>query len=498
MNNLVFYCKFNTQMTPINFKLINLLNSFSNSELKEFKKFISSPLNSSGRNYLPLLDHLIKHKTTGLDNIYARDVYEKLYPGKKFSTQTLKNRFSELYKLGEEFLIFLGLKNNKTEKEKILLKMLIERKLFSPFGRKYSSLVNQLEREKYDNTVYHDLAIIKNLNIDYLKDKKDMKDIHDQYFGRTQIVICINLIELFEFGLEFSLMEYDNKTFESNHVVEFLKNLEMGEIINSFKRSDNLIFQITAMNYLLYKAYENHENEEEYFQAHKIFSQISEKLKDDYKISFMNFMTYYCMRKQNLGSKNFQQELFNLFNEKLSQGLFADLKTPIYVLNNFRDYVYIGLALRKFRWVEDFINKYGKELPSEFREDEINLSYAKLNIAYRHYEKSLSNLKEIRTVNYLLYLDSSVFKLCCYYELGKFEEAFLEIDKIRHYLRNHKEIPDVHKEPGLHFVRIYQKLLKANSMPEKSEAGYLEKEVMKLMSVSRKDWLVEKIAELNY
>ena len=485
-------------MTPINFKLINLLNSFSNSELKEFKKFISSPLNSSGRNYLPLLEHLIEHKTTGLDNIYARDIYEKLYPGKKFSRQTLKNRFSELYKLGEEFLIYLGLKNNKTEKEKILLKMLIERKLFSPFGKKYSSIVQQLENEKYDSSVYHDLTVIKNFNIDYLKEKKDMKNLYDHFFDRSQIVLSINLIDLLEFGLEFSLMEYDNKTYESNHVVEFLKNLEIRDMINSFKRSDNLIFQIAAMNYLLYKAYENNENEEEYFQAHKIFSQISDKLKDDYKIIFMNFMTYFCIRKQNLGSKKFQQELFNLYNEKLNQGLFADLKTPIYELNNFRDYVYIGLALRKFRWVEDFINKYSKELPEEFREDEVNLSYAKLNIAYRHYEKSLLNLKEIKTVNYLLYLDSSVFKLCCYYELGKFEEAFLEIDKIRHYLRNHKEIPDVHKEPGMHFVRIYQKLLKVNAMPEKTETGYLEKEVLRLMSISRKDWLVEKIAELNY
>jgi len=485
-------------MTPINFKLINLLNSFSNSELKEFKKFISSPLYSRGRNYLPLLEHLIKHKTKGLDNMFARDIYEKLYPGKKFSRQTLKNRFSELYKLGEEFLIFLGLKYNKVEKEKMLLKMLIEKNLFSPFGRIYSKLIHRLDSEKYDNIIYRELATIKNFNIDYLKEKKDLKNLYDHYFDRSQLVLSINLIELFEFGLEFSLMEYDNRTYESNHVVEFLKNLEIGEIINSFKKSGNLIFQITAMNYLLYQAYENNENEEEYFQAHKIFSHISEKLKDEYKISFMNYLTYFCMRKQNLGSKKFQQELFNIYNEKLNQGLFSDLQNPIYVLNNFRDYVFIGLARRKYSWVEEFINKYAKELPATFRDDEVNLSYAKLNIAYRHYEKALSNLKEIKTVNYLLYLDSSVFKLCCYYELGKFEEAFLEIDKIRHYLRNHKEIPVVHKEPGLHFVRIYQKLLKANSMPEKTEAGYLEKEVMRLMSVSRKDWLVEKIAELNY
>ncbi|MBK6506439.1 MAG: hypothetical protein IPG02_12425 [Ignavibacteria bacterium] len=44
-------------------KLFQLLENFSPEELKDFRKFISSPVYSSGRNYLPLLDELLKARS---------------------------------------------------------------------------------------------------------------------------------------------------------------------------------------------------------------------------------------------------------------------------------------------------------------------------------------------------------------------------------------------------------------------------------------------------
>ena len=102
-------------MTPINYKLLNLLNSFTANEIKEFKKFISSGLYTSGRNYLPLINYLLKCKSKDPGKISNGEKFLKLNSDKKFSKQTLKNRFSELYKLGEEFLIYLSLKNNNLD-----------------------------------------------------------------------------------------------------------------------------------------------------------------------------------------------------------------------------------------------------------------------------------------------------------------------------------------------------------------------------------------------
>jgi hypothetical protein len=484
-------------MTPINFKLINLLNSFSHNEIKEFKKFISSPVYSGGRNYIPILEHLLKNKTKGFENIFARDIYEKLYPGKKFSRQTLKNRFSELYKLGEEFLIFLHLKNKKTEKEKLILAMLIKRNIQSPFESRYKKLHQHLIKEKYEDQILHDLSFINELNLEHLNSKKNIKNILEHYFEKSQLRFCMYLIDLFDIGFEFSLQEYDNKIYDSNYVYEYLKLLELDEMMKSFSRSANHFYRVAAMNYFLFKAFVNPDNEENYFLSHRIFTQLSGNLKDNYKIRFTNYLTYFCMRKQNEGIKKFQVELFELYKEKLSQGLFSDLQNPIYLFNNFRDYVYIGLALKKYKWVEDFIYNYSKELPSDFKEDEMKLSYAKLCIAHSQYEKSLINLENIKTANYLLYMDSSILKLCCYFELGKYEEAFLEIDKLKHYLRNHNEIPHVHKQPSINFIKVYQKLLNTNLNPGKNELGFIEKEIRIMNLLSKKDWLLEKISKLN-
>lgn len=485
-------------MTPINFKLINLLNSFSQNEIKEFKKFISSPVYSGGRNYIPVLEHLLKNKTKGFENIYARDIYEKLYPGKKFSRQTLKNRFSELYKLGEEFLVYLSFKYNKSAKEKVVLNMLISRKLYNPFEQKYKKLLNALYSDKFDINVLMDISNINELNLEYLlSSRKNIKNIHDHFYDKSQINFCLFLLNIIDAGLEFSHQEYDNVFYDSNYIFDYLKKLEIDDMIRDFSISDNYIFRITAMYYYLLKAFINPDKEDYYFLSHKIFTNVSIYMKDSFKIPFFNHLTYFCMRKQNIGIKKFQIELFELYNEKLSQGLYSDLQNPIYLFNNFRDYVYIGLALKKYKWVEEFIHKHAKELPDVFKEDETKLSYAKLYLAHAQYEKSLKNLENIKTVNYLLYLDSSTLKLCSYFELEKFEEAFLEIDKLKHYLRNHKEIPQVHKQPIINFLRVYQKLLNNNLQPGKDELGYLDKEIKQFKSLSKKDWVYEKISELK-
>ncbi len=484
-------------MTPINLKLTNLLNSLTGNELKEFKKFISSGLYTTGRNYLPLLNHLIKFKSSGFDNVQARDIYKKLYPGKKFSNQTLKNRFSELYKLGEEFLVYICLKEDKVEKDKILLKMLIEKKLYHTFENRYKKIMHALNSELYDNNKYRTHLIMQELNITFLEDRKKVVPLFNKYHEVSQLRLCNYLITLFEMGFEFGVQEYDSRKYEYNFVVDFLRKLDITDLMNTFSKSNVFVFKVTAMNYYLYKAYEITDREDYYFRAHKMFTELSPLMKEEYKINIFNQLIQYSIKKQNEGIKKFQLELFNLYNEKLNQGLYADLQKKIYLFNNFRDYVYIGIAVKNYKWVEDFLSKYSRELPEEFREDEIKLTNAKLNIAYGNFEKSLLNLNDMKLVTYLQYIDSSVLKLCCYFELGLYEEAFLELDKLRHYIRNHNEIPKIHKVYTANFIRIYNKLLRMITDSVKKEIDFLDDEINKNRFVLKRDWLVEKISELK-
>lgn len=108
-------------MKIADFKFFLLLDSMKEKEIKEFRKLVSSFFFSGGRNYIQILNKLLKIRKKGLEKITPQILYKKLYPGSRFSLQTLNNRFSELFKLGEEFMIQKTLRENKPERDRLLL-----------------------------------------------------------------------------------------------------------------------------------------------------------------------------------------------------------------------------------------------------------------------------------------------------------------------------------------------------------------------------------------
>ncbi len=95
------------------------------------------------------------------------------------------------------------------------------------------------------------------------------------------------------------------------------------------------------------------------------------------------------------------------------------------------------------------------------------------------------------------YCDASILKLCTYYETEKFEEAFSEMDKLKHYLRNHSEVPEIHREYFLNFLKIYLLLIKVKTGVNNKDLTELENQINKKKLRSREHWLREKISELK-
>lgn len=481
-------------MAKINYKLLYLIKSFSDAEIKEFKKMLASPLYTKGRNYLPLLKEIISHNRTGHECLTFHELYSKLYPGKKYNGQTLKNRFSELFKLAEDYLVYANLNKNVIEKEKILLQEYLDKNLVKLFDSKYKKTKKYVESLPDNDHKFRDISFLNGVNLSLLNKRKKVDNMFKQYYDRAAYSAGVSLIEIFQHGIEFCTQENDNRRIESNIVREILNNLDIDGLIKSFSNSNSKIYKIVRMYYFLYKAFKNPDDEDSYFESRRIFKENINFFDRLYKNQIYQEMINYCVNRQNSGIKKFQLELFKLFNEKLDQGLYSEFKASMFPTNIFRDYIYIGIAIKKYKWVEDFIKKYSKELPEEIREDEINLSFAKLYFANKHFEKSLLHLNKVKGLNYLHYNDASVLKLCCYFELHRFEDSYFEIDKLKHYLRNHKEIPKVHNEPPLNFVRSYLKILNKKTNPVESDLGFLEKEINQTKSVSKRDWLLEKIS----
>lgn len=481
-------------MDLTNNKLIVLLRSFSDAEVKEFRKFIASPVYSTGRNYVPILNEILKaNKRT----VTEKELHERLYPGKTFSSQTLKNRFSELFKLGEEFLIFKSLQVDEVERDKILLKTLTQRKLHRFFEARHKKALERIDSTPNDTEKFRDLVELQTTYLRNLISRNKYEKFFPVYYENTFYETCLSFIQLFEFGIEFRQQDFLNKYYVYNIVPEVLKKINFSELTENTKNKDKIVYRTALLYYHVYKSFEDLENESDYFEARKIFAGIRENLSDIMKQEIYMTLIYYCVNRQNQGILKFRKELFELYNEKLSLGLLRDISENVYPLNNFRDYVFIGIELGKLNWVKDFVNNYSVHLPPEVREDEINISRFKIEFAQNNFREALRYLENVKPANFVHYLDTSLGKLTTYYELEMYEEAFSEIDKLKHYIGNHPEIHKAHKHNNLNFIRIFVKLLKAKTDPDRNNVRLLSKDVDSMAGVAKRAWLRQKIKEIE-
>lgn len=482
-------------MVSLRHRVFDLIWSFRSDEINDFDKFIASSLHSRGRNYELLLKTILRYKDKDRNSISPKEFYSVLYPGKSYSGQTLKNRLTELLKLAESFLVYSKLNQEHIEKDKMLLEEYLSRRLTKLFEIKYRKTKKFVATLPVNEYKFKNMQFLNEINLSLLDKKNTLDEMHKQYYEHAKYSLYIFLIEVFEHGIHFRINELDNIKITPNIITDFLETFNVEHLIEGFAKSDDVMLKVVCIFYYLYRAINTFDEKDEhfYFQATKIFSECNKHLGNDYTIKIYEQIINYCIVRQNYGSEKFQNELFRVYDEKLKQGFYQEFRQLSYPVNTFRDYVLIGIELKEFKWVADFIKKYSKELPEEIHDDEVNLSYAKLFFAEGNFEQSLRHLSKVRGLNYLHYADASVLKMCCYYELNKLEDSFYEIDKLRHYIRNQKGMSPIHKTPNVNFLKIYQKLVNSKSKPEKGRIDFLEKEVRKLVFISKGKWLVEKI-----
>ncbi|MBV6479072.1 MAG: hypothetical protein HGGPFJEG_01833 [Ignavibacteria bacterium] len=484
-------------MNISNLKLFQLFKNLSQKEEKEFRKFISSPLYTSGRNYIPIFEEIKKLIKSGSSDLPAQKLYEKLYPGKKYNAQTLKNRFSELYKLGEDFLIYQNILDNQIERDKYLINIFLERGMTNFFENKYRKTYDQINNKKDEDYKFSNIYILRQIYGKFLEKEFKIEKFYANLYENSIYSICLTLINLFEFGTEFIQQEYLNRKYEFNPVMGILKSIDFNSLIKNIDAKKFPILNVVKLHYNLYKAFENLEEEHYYFEAREIFKKIKHNFSDEYMLKTYMIFIYYCTRRQNAGIKKFYYELFKLYNEKLNSGFCSDFSQKIYPVNNFRDYVYIGIEIGQLEWVENLIKKYSHLLPEENRENEINISYARLNISMNKFDSAYEFLGKVKPTNYLHYSDCSVMKLICQYELDLVEEAYSEVDRLKHFLSNHPEIPKIQKIYINNFLKIYSLLLKNLSKPDSLIYETAMNTFKQINLMSRKVWLLEKINALN-
>ncbi len=247
--------------------------------------------------------------------------------------------------------------------------------------------------------------------------------------------------------------------------------------------------------YQIYLLYTELENEDHYHKLIELLDKYSiyfpeEAVKDELYMSAQN----YCIRKINQGNQRFQKELFFLYQTLLKKEIIVanGVLSPWY----FRNIVVVALRLGEYAWTEDFIIKFQDFLEEDFRRNTVTYNLAQLYFYQKKYGKVIEQLRNVEYEDVTYNLNSKAMLIATYYETDETEPLYSLFESFRTYLNRHKNIPDNRRANFKNLIKFTKALLNLNS-GDKLSVDKLREEVIVSKNVASKEWLLEKITELE-
>lgn len=477
----------------IKIKFIQFFLNLNEMEKKDFRKFVSSGYFNRGRDFSAFLLVFEKNREKASN---ARDLIKLISEDLSYTRRSVWNRFHELTSLADQFIAIKEINRNELLFSNLVSSYHINKFEYGLFNQKVNQSRKKFGKTKRGlDTNYYYYQLLQQLGNSYIFQNKTepfITNLTEQVIYHSASYIInhyLNLIELLQQG---NLTAKDL----SEKGLNFLTDNNTENFINTLKEKHYDLYCQVSIHYNIYKAFLLKNDESYYKTSLKFFELVSGTADNAYKSLFYQLFINYCIERTNKNEPEYYKELFRLYNKKLSEGLFQDLQVGNFPINNFRDYIFVALQLGEIEWIKWFISKYSHHLPQNVREDEINLSYG---IVYYHesdHSAALKFLNKVAGYNYIHYMDSKYYKLRLYYETQSYEEAILEIDNYKHYLRSHKEIPDTFAKPYKVFIKEYFVLLNSKLKNKPEDAAILAEQIKAKAITPRRRWILNKLNEL--
>lgn len=475
-------------------KLTELLESLNKKEKKELGEFLNSPYYNKNRRIVILYNYLHTKSFVLTKSIEIEKLFPLIYPGKKYDHKQLALQYSALAKM---IIRFLAVNNTDEELSKLaLLRVLRERKLHRNFSSE-NKKIKSLLKNNYGKTAedYLNLSnaehefIISNQNKVFLSKNTDYQnsiDALDYYFILRKLIQAVFV--------------YNHK----NEVGSDLK-YKLRFINESLDFISNILPEIRKKHPVLYCYYniilmlKNPETGENYTELKNYVQANSERIKQQLLWDILIEMKNYSDNRVKLNREKYVKETFAIYKLLEENEYFKKQK---YINHfDFLNTVTVGLILKDFKWVLKFKSAYKNKLSPSTKKITLGVINAEISFHKNDFTSSLLILNSLNYENYYFYLRIKTLMAKNYYELGEIEALFYTIDALKHYLKRNEKILGRYIEVVRNFIHYLAQLAKISESPDKflnqKNIKHLKEKISGQSSLLSKEWLIEKIDELE-
>ncbi|MBL8015646.1 MAG: hypothetical protein JNK43_00125, partial [Ignavibacteria bacterium] len=417
-------------------KLAGILSAFSKTEFIEFGKFLRSPYHNRTERDLESFYKAIKPYYPEF-NIARETLYSRLYPGKKYNEKTLKNLFTDTFKLAKEFLAYNGFRESKRAFNNFLAEALLSKKLESEYNKSAErslDLLNEMRpgsedyflnlRRYHQHMMIHSKSVYKNKN----------ESIHIQ--SSIEALLVLLLKDLSNVLVNKELSVYLNVQQQQSRLLElFFENFEIDNFMMRFKELNDGFYPFVAFRYYLYKDLGAGSDLTWFYRLKDTVLENFDKFSAETQFEATWAVINSCAMTSRRAIPAMRRESFEMLKLQLSKGLHIAPGSSYYLTPAFNQMLTEALYFREFDYIENVIKVHSAELEPGIREDMQNWGYASLYYEKGEYEKSLSHASKInfRESNFKVQSKFLLFKL--FYEMKLTEQALSILNTSLHALK---------------------------------------------------------------
>ncbi len=481
-------------------KSVLLLSSFSAAEMKSFGDFVRSPYFNKNTRVVSLFDELRKdYPGFTSKSITKERLYNKLFKGKPYNDQVIKNLNTELFKLEREFLAHDMLERESFEKTLMLITNLTTRDAGQLFDKETLAvellardnpgavkelhlLLYRMEEERFTN------AIINNRQAEATVHILKAGEYLVHYFLKHLLRLSINnRINEFSFNISSDVNLLDN----------VIRNLDMNKVL-AYMETNNIEHSIHIK--LLYYAMLcnlNVNDNSAYISFKELLFSSKEKLTKTEFQHLLHLLESIIAQKINSGKLEFYNDLHETYDYELKNDMYKPSKQAPMTVMKYRNIYLSALKAGKFDWAERFIHDYRDELQKKDRQSIEELSMAQLNFEKRNFGETLKHLQKVRTSQIFYKIDVKMLSLMALYELSHFETAIAAIESFKKLLANNKTLTEQYREKNRNFLSLMGYLIKGRIDNFQGSKDELLKKIEETPVTANRKWLIRKTEELK-
>lgn len=477
--------------------LIRILRTLSKDEWKEFEKFVASPYFNKGRNHIQLLNALLDFYPSFEKEVLTKErLYAKLFPGKSFKDSVMKSMLSRLEELAEEFLIQTAFrKNEHLLRERFLIKESGERGLqktaFSVINRT-GKLLSSKKKGLLDHLTMRDyLNEVSNYN--YIFDESQ-KGKNDLLMYQTNILYAFLTEFLITEGTLYSQKTFWDESIKNNFILRITDVIGIDNVLEQIKIHDPENYDVLNLFNLLRLATKHSEDDEYYYRLRDVFFANVGK----YDLDFRKFMMHCLSSVLTVKGKAVSlKEAHNLRKKIYEDNLYLYSKHRKITVGEFRATFLEAVYVREFDWAERFFNQYIDFVQPSLKAGLSFFCKAQLLFNKGDYDGSLENINKVRINQMTFKFDMRVLTSQIYYNTGSYESLFSYLDSYAKLLENSRSQKHALVESHSRFVKFLRRLVKLRLQTKDDSELTVLKEKIKSDRVVMKQWLLDRVEELN-